>query len=395
VVAKGKDGGGRKVSVDKHSSSDGDKHSGSDRADDHGDSDQGGKHAGSPGGDRDGPNVQAHRGKSAAEVHTNEGSAVEHEGSAVKHEGSAVKHEAGAAKDEASAVNEATRAAQPKVDVAKGDGSAGGDGPPADLTTAADRAPPELAATGARTKRQSSPKQVATRAMSAGGRVGASLGASGNEILWHAESASRRLTSTVTSAVDGIRARVVAASQPVTAILESNGIVITNQLLPGRGAAAADALLSPGPLSAPPTAGPPTGATPASHTQPDPSVQWTVHDGRLAATGADQPAGAATTASNRLGSTEWHEMGPPSPWIGVGPSNAVAAALQDALPPPPRAPPLGPPTSTVGLALTLLFSIFAALFAAGLAAPRAGRGALLRPAHPRPLLFVSALERPG
>jgi len=53
------------------------------------------------------------------------------------------------------------------------------------------------------------------------------------------------------------------------------------------------------------------------------------------------------------------------------------------------------PPFTGGFALTLLFSTFAALLAAGLAAPKAGRETLLSPVHWRPLLFVSALERPG
>jgi hypothetical protein len=261
------------------------------------------------------------------------------------------------------------------------------------VTTTAHQAAPQPATPDARSKRHS-PGQLTTATLSPVRRAGSAVGTRGDGVVSDAESAAQRLTSTVTSAVDGIRTRIAAASQPVTSILGTNGIPVPGRLSLQPGAAI-DAVLSRGPLSAAGRAEPPAHASPASSTRTDGSAQSTAPDGFLAAVGAAGLAGAASAVSNGLRSADLREMGAPSPWIGIGPSNAAPTALHHASPPPPRAPPMSLPPSTGGLALTLLFSIFAALLAAALAAPRAGREALRSPARWRPLRFVSALERPG
>jgi len=415
AVAKDKHGGGPKVSVDKHRGSDGgdkhrgsdggDKHRGSDGGDKHrgsdggdkkegsnlgdrqgrsnlgdrpGGSDQSDRHGGSDGGDRDTPNAQAGTRQAKAGVH--------------KDETSVVKDEVSNAKGKASAVKEGVSARE-RADLAKSE-SASNDDTAGDVTTTANRATSVLATADVPSKRLSSPKQLTTTAKSAGANVSALVGTTGDEVLSHVESAARQLTSTAMSAVDRITVRVGPLTQPVTSVLKNSGITVGGQLVLPPGAAI-DALASEGPVSTPGRAEPPTGATSPFSRQPHAPVQSAVHDGPLTALGAAGRAATAAVVSNGLASTDFHAMGTPTPWVGIGASDAAAGGLHPAMPPPPRPPPVSMPPFTGGFALTLLFSTFAALLAAGLAAPKAGRETLLSPVHWRPLLFVSALERPG
>jgi len=299
--------------------------------------------------------------------------------------------------DGAGEVSQQAEKAKDQVISATDRGTATPETAPSDVVSTATDAATELGATDAKSdegiQQQPSPPPAPNEAL-ATVDAAASLPATGNQLVAGVGSIPGRVTSTLISAAHDLKARVQATSEPVTTLLDERVGQLLRQPAAQLGSRVGTGAFG---TSATTKSGSSSGGAPTAPWKLA-AMQRAPAPGGLTATRAvSSGTGVGVAVPTATGLRETRPVVISDYSFGVTGQNEVSLARQSRLSSPPRAPPPSLPTFSGGMGLTLLFSAFflALLATAGAFAPKPGLEALLVLAGWRPILFVSALERPG